>query len=68
MPGRWSGTDGALEGLARRNALALGAGHGFIVFLGDGFYPINVLNAIKMVADAVIEWRHSLLRKIGYKL
>jgi adenosine/AMP kinase len=34
---RWSGTDGTLEELARRNALALGAGHSFIVFLGEGF-------------------------------
>ena len=48
---RWSGTDGSLEELARRNAMALGAGHCFIVFLGDGFYPINVLNAIKMVPE-----------------
>ena len=48
---RWSGTDASLEELARRNAMALGAGHGFIVFLGDGFYPINVLNAIKMVPE-----------------
>ena len=36
---RWSGTDDDLQELARRNALALGAGHSFIVFLGDGFYP-----------------------------
>src|SRR5687767_12278946 len=48
---RWSGTDNTLEELARKNALALGAGHSFVVFLGDGFYPINVLNAIKMVAE-----------------
>jgi adenosine/AMP kinase len=48
---RWSGTDRGLEELARSNALALGAGHSFIVFLGDGFYPINVLNAIKMVPE-----------------
>lgn len=48
---RWSGTDGSLEELARRNAMALGAGHSFIVFLGDGYYPINVLNSIKMVAE-----------------
>jgi len=48
---RWSGTDRDLEELARRNALALGAGHSFIVFLGDGFYPINVLNAIKAVPE-----------------
>ena len=48
---RWSGTDSGLEDLARRNAMALAAGHIFIVFLGDGFYPINVLNAIKMVPE-----------------
>jgi len=43
---RWSGTDKAMIDLARKNALAIGAGHSFIVFLGDGFYPINVLKAI----------------------
>ena len=48
---RWSGTDSGLEELARRNALALGAGHSFIVVLGDGFYPINVLNTIKAVPE-----------------
>ena len=37
--------------LAERNALALAAGHSFIVFLGDGFYPVNVLNALKMVPE-----------------
>jgi len=34
-----------------RNALALGAGHSFIVVLGSGYFPINVLNAIKMVPE-----------------
>jgi adenosine/AMP kinase len=34
--------------LARKNATAIGAGHTFIVFLGDGFYPLNVLNTLKM--------------------
>ena len=48
---RWSGTDASLEELARKNATALAAGHSFIVFLGDGFFPINVLNAIKMVPE-----------------
>ncbi len=48
---RWSGTDSGLEELARKNAMALAAGHSFIIFLGDGFYPINVLNAIKMVPE-----------------
>jgi uncharacterized protein len=48
---RWSGTDEAMIELARKNALAIGAGHSFIVFLADGYYPINVLNAVKYVAE-----------------
>jgi adenosine/AMP kinase len=48
---RWSGTDEAMIDLARRNALALSAGHSFILFLGPGFYPVNVLNAIKNVPE-----------------
>lgn len=48
---RWSGTDEPMIELARKNALALGAGHSFIVFLAEGFFPINVLNAIKMVPE-----------------
>ena len=48
---RLSGTDPAMVELARTNALALGAGHTFIVFLGEGFYQVNVLNAIKMVPE-----------------
>ncbi len=48
---RWSGTDPASIALAQKNALAVGAGHSFIVFLGEGFYPINVLNTIKNVPE-----------------
>jgi adenosine/AMP kinase len=48
---RWSGTDETMVDLARRNAQAIGAGHSFIVFLGEGFYPVNVLNAIKLVPE-----------------
>jgi len=48
---RWTGTDPAMIELARQNALALGAGHSFIIFLGEGFYPINVLNTIKLVPE-----------------
>ncbi|MBM4093488.1 MAG: hypothetical protein FJ276_29370, partial [Planctomycetes bacterium] len=48
---RWSGTDPAMVELARKNAQAIAAGHVFIVFLGDGFYPVNVLNAIKAVPE-----------------
>ena len=48
---RTSGTDAALVELAQQNALALGAGHSFVIFLGEGYYPINVLNAIKAVPE-----------------
>jgi adenosine/AMP kinase len=48
---RCSGTDAAMVQLAQKNASALGAGHCFIVFLGEGYYPVNVLNAIKMVPE-----------------
>ena len=48
---RCSGTDAAMVELAKKNALALGAGHSFIVFLGEGFFPLNVLNALKLVPE-----------------
>jgi len=48
---RWSGTDGEMIDLARRNALALGAGHSFILFLGRGVFPVSVLNALKAVPE-----------------
>ncbi len=48
---RWSGTDEAMIELARKNAMAVSAGHSFFVFLGDGFFPINVLNSIKNVPE-----------------
>ena len=48
---RWSGTDEAMTELARQNAQAIGAGHSFILFLGDGFFPVNVLNTIKAIPE-----------------
>lgn len=48
---RWSGNNEAMIELAKKNALALSAGHSFIIFLGEGFYPINVLNAVKQVPE-----------------
>ena len=48
---RWTGTDPAMIELAKKNAMAIGAGHSFILFLGEGFYPVNVLNAVKMVPE-----------------
>lgn len=103
---RRDGNDAGLVDCAVRNALALGAGHTFVVALTDG-YPINILNRIKDVPEVVgifcatanaveaivaqsehgrgvlgvidgsppkgvegapdAEWRHGLLRRIGYK-
>ena len=47
---RWSGTDSEMIELAKKNALALSAGHSFIIFLKD-CYPINVLNVVKNVPE-----------------
>jgi uncharacterized protein len=48
---RWSGNDPDMVELAQKNALAISAGHSFIVFLAEGFYPVNVLNAVKGVPE-----------------
>jgi uncharacterized protein len=48
---RWTGTDNEMIELAKKNALAIGAGHSFILFLGPGFFPINVLNAVKTTPE-----------------
>ena len=48
---RWSGTDEAMIELAKKNAKAVSAGHSFFIFLGEGYFPINVLNAIKNVPE-----------------
>ena len=47
---RWAGNDERLTDLARKNALALAAGHTFIVFMEQGF-PVNILNALKNVPE-----------------
>ena len=47
---RRAGNDDELVELAVRNALAVAAGHSFVVFLRDGF-PVNVLNALKLVPE-----------------
>ncbi len=48
---RLTGTDDEMIELAKNNALAIGAGHSFILFLGDGFFPINILKAIQQVPE-----------------
>jgi hypothetical protein len=47
---RSAGNDEALVRLARSNALAISAGHTFVVFMDKGF-PVNILNAVKMVTE-----------------
>ena len=39
--------------LAKKNALSIGAGHSFILFLAEGYYPLNILNAVKTVPEVV---------------
>lgn len=48
---RWTGTDEAMIELAKKNAMAISAGHSFIIFLAEGFFPLNVLNAVKLVPE-----------------
>ena len=47
---RRSGNDPELTRLAARNALAIGAGHAFVIMVREGF-PINVLNQVKAVPE-----------------
>ncbi len=104
---RVTGNDDTLMELAGKNAMALGAGHAFLILMEKGF-PINVLNGLKAVPEVCsifcatanpvqvvlakseqgrgimgvidgcppkgiedaedVAWRHSFLRKIGYKI
>ncbi|MCX5697053.1 MAG: adenosine-specific kinase [Candidatus Omnitrophica bacterium] len=47
---RNEGNDPDLKKLACENALQIGAGHSFIIFMNNAF-PINVLNALKAVPE-----------------
>lgn len=47
---RAEGNEEDLKNLAIENALNIGAGHSFIIFLKDA-YPINILNGIKQVCE-----------------
>ena len=47
---RYDGTDEELVKYAIKNAEKIGAGHSFIVMLGNA-YPINVLNSLKNVQE-----------------
>ncbi|EWM19138.1 adenosine-specific kinase [Kutzneria sp. 744] len=47
---RRSGNDEELVDLAAETALAIGAGHSFVILLRGGF-PVNVLNPVKLVPE-----------------
>ena len=47
---RRSGNDDDLVSLAVANALAIGAGHVFVIVLRDGF-PVNVMNPVRAVPE-----------------
>ena len=47
---RRAGNDRELTDLAAQHALAVGAGHSFLVLLREGF-PVNVLNQVKSVPE-----------------
>ena len=47
---RSTGSDRSLEDAAINNAIAIGAGHSFIILLKEA-YPINFLNAIKQCPE-----------------
>ena len=47
---RFAGNDDELIGLAKQNALKIGAGHSFIIFIRNA-YPMNLLPRIKEVPE-----------------
>lgn len=50
---RFSGTDKKMIELANKNIKNIGAGHSFIIFLKEGFFPVNVLKTIQNVPEVV---------------
>lgn len=47
---RRTGNDEALVRIAVKNAMDIGAGHSFLIFMTGGF-PVNILNAVKAVPE-----------------
>lgn len=50
---RFSGTDSKLVDLAKTNIEKIAAGHSFIIFLGEGYYPLNILKTVQSVPEVV---------------
>jgi adenosine/AMP kinase len=47
---RVEGNDEAMIALAKDNAMVIGAGHTFLIFMDKGF-PVNILTAVRNVAE-----------------
>jgi len=47
---RVAGNDAEMTELAKKNGMAIAAGHSFIIFIDKGF-PVSILNAIKNVPE-----------------
>ena len=47
---RVEGNDEAMIALAKKNAMAIAAGHTFLIFMDKGF-PVNILPAVKAVTE-----------------
>ncbi|HSM26157.1 MAG TPA: adenosine-specific kinase [Anaerolineaceae bacterium] len=50
---RYTGTNPEMIDLAKKNAELIAAGHSFILFLASGFFPINILHALRRVPEIV---------------
>ena len=50
---RFTGTNPDMIELAKKNALKIGAGHSFILFLDSGFFPINIIHSLQRVPEIV---------------
>ena len=50
---RWTGTNDEMIALAKQNAQKIAAGHSFILFLGEGYFPINIIPALQRVPEIV---------------
>lgn len=48
---RWTGTNDKMIELAKKNMSLISAGHVFIIFLGEGYFPLNVLQSVKNVPE-----------------
>ena len=48
---RWTGTNDEMIELAKKAMREIAAGHVFIIFLGEGFFPLNVLQSVKNVPE-----------------